>query len=87
MMIIGIVSSIRSGMDVVYPTSYYYPTAIEKSKMTPQDAAQEEKNRKLEAQRQIVESKKNLVGNVALFLVALPVFVYHWRKIENEKQT
>jgi len=32
-----------------------------------------------------MESKKNVAKSIAVVVVALPTFAYHWRKVEKEK--
>jgi hypothetical protein len=52
------------------------------------DAARKayEENKKINEQNQKTQSKKNVAKSVAVVLVALPTFAYHWRKIEKEKK-
>lgn len=86
MVIVGAVGVIRSGVELLYPE----PTMMEplpkdesgKPAMTEEEwQRQQEIGRKSSLRWAII----NLVGNVALVVIAGPVYVYHWRKIEEEK--
>lgn len=85
MVIVGAVGVVRSGVELLYPE----PTMMEplpKGEGAP-DMTEEEWKRQQEIGRQ--QSRRwailNFVGNVALVLIAGPIYVYHWRKIEEEK--
>lgn len=86
MVIIGTVGVVRSGVELLYPE----PTMIEplpKDESGRPAMTEEEWQRQQEIGKQ--QSRRwgiiNLVGNAALVLIAGPIYVYHWRKIEEEK--
>lgn len=87
MMIFGIINVIGSVTDIIFPTTYYYSPVIEKNSSISADEARkiDAENKKREDENRRLENKKSLVKNTAVFLIALPVFAYHWRKIEKEK--
>ena len=80
MILMGIIFTVQNITDVVFPTNYYYEALpIEK---TGSLSVEEQKN--YEENRNI-ESKKNVAKSIAVVVVALPTFAYHWRKVEKEK--
>ncbi|MDI6842922.1 MAG: hypothetical protein QMC94_00770 [Anaerosomatales bacterium] len=86
MVIVGAVGVIRSGVELVYPE----PTMMEplpKTEGGQPAMTEEEWQRQQEIGRQ--QSRRwaiiNLVGNIALVVIAGPIYAYHWRKIEEEK--
>lgn len=87
MILVGLVYTVQNITDVIFPTNYYYEALPSEkiSGLSPEDkTAYEENQRKIELNRQ-VESKKNVAKSIAVVIVALPTFIYHWRKIEKEK--
>lgn len=88
MIIIGLIFTVQNITDVLFPTNYYYePLPIEKSgTMTDADKKAYDENQKRNEQNQKTQSKKNVAKSVAVVLVALPTFAYHWTKIEKEKK-
>lgn len=43
------------------------------------------KIKKRQKENSKIESKKNVAKSIAVVLVALPTFLYHWKKVEKEK--
>ncbi len=95
MILIGLIFTVQNITDVLFPTNYYYaPIPIEKTKgMTEEELKKieqenkiNEQNEKMNYQNQITNTKKNVAKSVAVVIVALPTFAYHWRKIEKEKK-
>ena len=80
MMLIGVIFTVQNITDVIFPTNYYYETLP--TEKTGGLSVEEQKN--YEENRNI-ESKKNVAKSIAVVIVALPTFAYHWRKIEKEK--
>lgn len=83
----GLIFTVQNITDVLFPTNYSYePIPLEKTAdITAEDKKIMEENRlKMEENRK-TDSKKNVAKSVAVVIVALPVFFYHWRKIEKEK--
>lgn len=83
MVIVAVVGLVRNSVELFYPDPGFYP---EPAKIEGEGLTEEQ----LEAQREQQEASSrryailNLVGNVAMLLVAGPLYVYHWRKIEYE---
>lgn len=85
MVIVATVGVVRSTVELVYPDpGYFYDVPIEKggeSGFTEEELAQQREMQKAQSQRYAV---LNLVGNIAMLLVAGPLYIYHWKKIEVE---
>jgi len=85
MVIVGAVGVIRSGVELLYPE----PTMTEplpkdesgKPAMTEEEWQRQQEIGRKSSQRWAII---NLVGNAALVVIAGPIYVYHWRKIEVE---
>lgn len=83
MVIVAAVGLVRSGVELVYPDPGYYSAPIkdDTSGITAEERQKELDSQKEQSRRQAI---LNLVGNGAMLLVAGPVYLYHWRKIEVE---
>ena len=89
MMILGgLIFTVQNITDVIYPTNYYYENyPVDKgSALTAEEKKLNEENKKKYDENRRTESKKSVAKSIAVVLVALPVFAYHWRKIEKEKK-
>lgn len=88
MILIGLIFTVQNITDVLFPTNYYYESLpIEKTgSMTEEEIKRYEESQKINQQNQQTNSKKNVAKSVAVVIVALPTFAYHWRKIEKEKK-
>lgn len=100
MMIIGSVQVVQSTLDLVMPEEYYRPTPMEMyqrherpgveqseppfSREELQEMSEEEAERmERQARRRALRS---LLGNLALVLIAAPVYMYHWKKVRADEQ-
>ena len=91
--IFATVNLVRAAVELVYPEPeprlYEVPMPI-RAPGAEAPAAPEVSEQQLEEQREtqrqwsIRRSILNLVGSITMLLVALPLYVYHWRKIETE---
>lgn len=85
MVIFSVVNVVRATVELVYPDpGYFYEIPIEKggtSGLTQEQIDRQNEMQRQQSQRQAILS---LVGGVALLVVAGPLYVYHWRKIEVE---
>jgi hypothetical protein len=85
MVIVATVGLVRSTVELVYPDpGYYYSAPIDKGgtdERTQEDIDAERTSQLEQSRRQAI---LNLVGNAAMLLVAGPLYIYHWRKIEVE---
>lgn len=88
MILIGLIFTVQNITDVLFPTNYYYETVpIEKEKtMSEEEKKSYEESRRINEQNQRNQDKKDVAKSIAVVVVALPTFAYHWRKIEKEKK-
>jgi glucan phosphoethanolaminetransferase (alkaline phosphatase superfamily) len=89
MMIIGgLIFTVQNITDVIYPTNTYYePYPVDKGNtLTEEEKKLNEENKKKYDENRRMDSRKSVAKSVAVVVVALPVFAYHWRKIEKEKK-
>jgi len=85
MVIFSVVSIVRGTVELLYPDPGYYEVATVDPK-GESGPTQEQLDKQVDAQQQQSQRQSilGLVGSVALFVVAGPLYVYHWRKIETE---
>ncbi|MDZ4655427.1 MAG: hypothetical protein U1F44_06095 [Coriobacteriia bacterium] len=85
MVIVAAVGFVRGIVEFAYPDSYQYGMRPLDEKGEPA-MTDEEWEREAEAQEN--SSRRyavlSLVGNGAMLLIAGPLYLYHWRKIEVE---
>ncbi len=87
LIIIGMVKLIDLGLKVyifkqadVYYTPKIYPDINQGEKLTPEEIAKrEEEQIKAEEINRIAERQRTVSNAIALLIVGLPVFIYHWR--------
>lgn len=85
MVIVGIASAVRAAVEIIYPDPGYYGEVPLDEDGEPMYSEQEwvkeqELQRKSERRYAII----SLVGSLSYVVVAGPVYLYHWRKIEKE---
>jgi len=91
MVIIGSVQLMNGLVDVLYPNTYLGPKAPPYTAMQQKDSniTQEEINRQTEEEQQRQEASMNrskvinIVNSLALIGISLPIYFYHWRKIQH----
>jgi hypothetical protein len=86
MVIVGTANGVRNVVELAYPDPGYaywsVPVKVPgESGMTEEELAEQER---LQRAQQTRQGALNLAGNAALVLIAGPLYVYHWRKIEVE---
>ncbi|MGE5328023.1 MAG: hypothetical protein ACM3KR_00745 [Deltaproteobacteria bacterium] len=88
MMIAGIIGSISAITNIYFPVdySYYESFPTEPSKEVPQAKKDKEEARRIQERNRSNETKRQLISSFSVVFVALPIFAYHWKKIENEKE-
>lgn len=83
MVIVAVVGLVRSSVELLYPDPGFYPEPVK-----VEDGGLTEEQIKEQREQQEASSRRyailNLVGNAAMLVVAGPLYVYHWRKIEGE---
>jgi len=87
MILIGLIFTVQNITDVLFPTNYNYAMPIDKTQVqTAEEKRAYEESQKINEKNQRTDSQKNVAKSIAVVLVALPTFAYHWRKIEKEKK-
>jgi len=86
MILMGVIFTVQNITDVVFPTNYYEMPPIEKTgSLSVEEQKIYTENQKRYEENRSIESKKSVAKSIAVVLVALPTFAYHWRKVEKEK--
>lgn len=91
MMIVGTVQFLQGIVNITYPQPGPTYTELE-MKYPPNDNikklnTEEIKERAaVERAQQRYYEVRSMINNLILFLVALPVYLYHWRKIQTSEQ-
>lgn len=85
MVIVSVVGAVRATVELVYPDPGYYDVPIEKGGTSGLTQEQIDKQRAVQLEQSRRQAILNLVGSVAMVIVAGPLYVYHWRKIELER--
>lgn len=86
MIMIGLIFTINYTTDVLFPTTYYYNTPYQNDSCLTDEQLQEikENDEKNQITRSL-ETKKNVAKSITVVIIALPTFLYHWLKIEKER--
>jgi hypothetical protein len=81
--IFAAVSLVRSAVELLYPDPGYY--GFEGPAKEPGLSAEEQRRREQAARdSQRRQAVLGLVGSGTLLLIAGPVYVYHWRRVQTE---
>lgn len=86
MVIVGAAGTVRTIVEFIYPDpggAMFFPSKAEPSKRDA-EIAEFEEQQELQRAQSTRQSALNLAGNIALVVIAGPLYVYHWRKIEGE---
>jgi len=88
MMIAGTIGFISGITNIYFPVDYSYYETIptEPGKEIPQNKKIKEDAKKIQEKNRSNENKRQLISSLSVVFVALPIFIYHWKKIENEKE-
>lgn len=82
MVIVAAVNAVRATVELIYPDpGYYYAEPVKGEGPTQEEIDKQNEMQLAQSRRQAVLS---LVGSAAMLLIAGPLYVYHWRKIEVE---
>lgn len=100
MMIVGGVQLVRSALDLTFPEEHFRMSPMdvyERYQRPPAGAGndapftreeliemadQEASRMERQARRRALRS---LIGNIALLLIAAPVYLYHWRQVRHDE--
>jgi hypothetical protein len=91
LVIFATVEVVKAVVELAYPEPVWDATTVAKPIVPPSetpaqvqvDEAAELRQREIQRQWSQRNSLLNLVRNIAMFLVATPIYVYHWRRIER----
>ena len=79
------VNLVRAVIELAYPDpGYYMAVPVEPDGKTTVDQAQLDQQQKNQRQQATRNSVLSLVSSGTLLLVAGPLWIYHWRKIERK---
>ncbi|MDY0341840.1 MAG: hypothetical protein RBS17_11615 [Coriobacteriia bacterium] len=86
MVIVGAATAVRSVVDLIYPDPGYYMERPldENGKMMYSDE-EWELQQSIQEESTLRYAVLSLVGSLSYVFIAGPIYVYHWRKIESEK--
>ena len=84
--IFAAVSIVRSVSQIAYPDPGYYgiEAPAKQAGVTEDDVARQEDRARESQRRQAVQS---IVGSGAMLLISVPVYLYHWRRVQEETST
>lgn len=96
----GIISAIYEAANFIFPTSYYstyqedfkydveYENLTEQAKIEYEQKYKEQWEKENVAQllRERNRNIKDIIYSLAFVVVALPIYAYNWRKIEEDKK-
>lgn len=80
MAIFAAVQMVRSGVELLYPAPGYYDVGPGDRL----DAAEERRRREAARASERRQAILGLVGSGATLAIAGPVYVYHWRRVQQE---
>ena len=87
MILFGFIFTVQNAVDLIFPAeNYSYPIPYRENGITEEEIKMYEENQQRELQNQINRNRKDVVKAVSVVFIAVPVFVYHWRKIETERK-
>lgn len=84
--IFAAVSLVRSTVELLYPDPGYYGPGYYGPDRPEEDLSEEEaaEQQRLAEQSQRRYAVLSLVGSGTTLLISVPLYVYHWRRIERE---
>jgi len=86
MVIVGAATAVRAVVDLVYPDPGYYMERPLDEDGEPMYTDEEwEQQQSIQRESTLRYAVLSLVGSLSYVFIAGPIYVYHWRKIESEK--
>jgi hypothetical protein len=86
MVIVGAATAVRSAVDLFYPDPGYIGEMPLDEKGEPiYSEAEWERQQEFGKASQLRYAVLSLVGSLSFVVIAGPIYLYHWRKIETEK--
>ncbi len=85
--IFAAVNLVRSTVELLYPDPGYWGYQVPPEEATDLTAEERERQERLAQESQRRQAVLGLVGSGATLLIAGPVYVYHWRRVQSELPT
>lgn len=90
LIIFGLIGFMNSLTDIFLPTEYY-PSTVERMAQYNKDMNISKSDFEAQVAKEIEQNKTNqknnkireIIRNLSIFLVAVPFYLYHWKKIES----
>lgn len=86
--IFAAVSVVRNAVELVYPDPGYYgyePAYGPDGRVEPLDEQERERREQQAEESQRRSAVVGLVGSGSMLLIAGPVYLYHWRRVQAEQ--
>jgi hypothetical protein len=80
--IFSVVQLVRGVVELLYPDPGYYQTYPERDPELTEEEAAAQEQAQMDSQRRY--AVLGIVSSATALLIAGPLYVYHWRKIEKE---
>jgi hypothetical protein len=84
----SLVGLVRGTVSLLYPDPYngyvYAPPALEGTGVVEKEAASRERD--LARRSQVRNEVLGLVGSATTAAVAVPVYIYHWRRVQRDRR-
>lgn len=86
MVIVGAATAVRAVVDLVYPDpGYYMERPLDEDGKPIYSDAEWERQQQVQKDSTLRYAVISLVGSLSYVFIAGPIYVYHWRKIESER--
>ena len=85
--IFSAVSLVRNAVELAYPDPGYYgyePAFAPDGKELPLDSEEQQRRQELAEDSQRRSAIISLVGSGTMLLIAVPTYLYHWRRVQDE---
>lgn len=84
MLVAGIVATVSSITEYYFPTNYVFFREEQTSSYyySTDDVSKSEIDKRNEQRKQI----KEIATDVAIVVLAIPLYTYHWKKIQKERE-
>ena len=91
--VMGTVQAVGNFLDIMYPDPdgpwiiERFDKQVEEGMMTSEEAEKKaEEMRRLERERMKVHNIKDLAQNITMIVIAIPLFLVHWRRVANQEE-
>ena len=77
---------VRSTVELLYPDPGYYGYVAVPTKDPAVDAAEQQRLQDAALNSQRRQAVLSVVGSATTLVIAIPVYAYHWRRSQRERQ-